>query len=425
MLSKMIKAPGAGNSAFIQARVSPGWTNGNSRQAGSGSKERVILQTAGKETLWSLVQESGRLLNAANFALAVYDDSAGDLVFLLILRQGQREQPFAIKFSNDLGLVGHVLNSQAPLLIQDLSETGIAVETYPICSTRPIRSWLSVPVCSPAPAREKAQGVIIVWSLRPNAFGERDLQRLSALGDQAATVIRDARWRLADDAPDELDRNIQAGERIRKELARDLHDGPIQLVSAIAMRLDLCRKIMDQNPSLLPEQISCLDELARRAIYQMRTMLLELRPIVLETHGLGAALRVLVERWQGLVPTTRLTLEVQSCHPGDKITRQEMRVEAAILAIVQEAVNNALKHAQAGHVEVRVRETPAAIHIAVSDDGAGFDMDAIIRGYEQRGSLGLINIRERSELIGAELDIKSVPGQGTRIAISVHKAAAD
>jgi signal transduction histidine kinase len=433
MRVKTLKASGAGlfrSHPHVKTQVLPARTNGN---LCAGSKRFTMSYNTGSvvesgthltEVFWTLVKEGIRLMNVSNFALAVYNDHTGNLAFPWVFYQGERAQPFSVKLSHDQGLVSHVLFSRIPLLIQDLSKTGIEVKTDPICSDQPIRSWLSVPICSPVLTREMAQGVIIVWSHQPNAFTERHLRLLSALGAQAAAVLRNTWPRRTGDAcleslPVEREQTIEDGKRARRALARDLHDGPIQLVSALAMRLDFCRKVLEKDPTLLPEQITRMQELAERAIYQMRTMLFELRPVVLETQGLGAALRVLVERRQEVVKTPRLSFDLETHRPSGEMTRQDTRTEVAIFAIVQEAVNNALRHAQAGHIEVRLKETPTAIYITVVDDGKGFDMDTVIRSYEGQGSLGMISIRERAELIGGKLDIESVLNQGTRITVSV------
>lgn len=245
--------------------------------------------------------------------------------------------------------------------------------------------------------------------------GQRRATEMAVMN--AAIAIENAH--LHESVLAERDRIIEAEERVRKELARDLHDGPAQLVSGIIMRLDFCQKLLEENPSLLAEQIICMQELADEAIHQMRTMLFELRPLALETRGLRAALRVFLERRQEEVKTTKLMFEVETYQPSGDISRQEAKVEATIFAIVHEAVNNALRHAQADRVVVQLKETPTAIHIIVVDDGEGFNVDKVMPGYEQRGSLGMVTMRERTELIGGELTIESVPGQGTRITIYV------
>jgi signal transduction histidine kinase len=150
-------------------------------------------------------------------------------------------------------------------------------------------------------------------------------------------------------------------------------------------------------------------------------MLFELRPLVLETKGLEAALRVFLERRQEEAGQTILTLEVNTCNPNNRLSRQESQAEATIFAIVQEAVNNALKHAHAGQIAVHLEETPTALHLMIADDGKGFAVNRTLESYDERASLGLLNLRERAGLIGGKLIIKSTPGRGTEITLTAPK----
>jgi signal transduction histidine kinase len=163
-------------------------------------------------------------------------------------------------------------------------------------------------------------------------------------------------------------------------------------------------------------------ELAGRASHQMRTMLFELRPLILETQGLAPAVEVFLERrQQDIENTTKLNLKINTDNLGGEVSRLDEKVETTIFAIVQETVNNAIKHAKAKNIVVELNETASAINTTISDDGRGFEVDTVMDNYEQRGSLGMVNIRERTELIGGELTVESVPGQGTRFTISVPK----
>jgi signal transduction histidine kinase len=202
-----------------------------------------------------------------------------------------------------------------------------------------------------------------------------------------------------------------------------LHDGPTQLVAGIKMSLDFAKKALEKEPSLLPRELTYMQELAERATHQMRTMLFELRPLVLETQGLGAALQVFIDRRQKDIPgeTPKLSLKIETNYPGGDISRQDGKVETTIFAIVQETVNNAVKHAQAQNIMVQLTETATAIYTVIRDDGQGFDVNQVMSNYEERGSLGMINLKERTQLIGGELSIRSAPGNGTRITIQIPK----
>jgi signal transduction histidine kinase len=164
-----------------------------------------------------------------------------------------------------------------------------------------------------------------------------------------------------------------------------------------------------------------MEQLSKRASHQMRTMLFELRPLALETQGLSTALQVFLDRRQKDIggEKPRLSLEIKS--KSDEIPRQDGKVETTIFAIVQETVNNAIKHAEADHITVTLQETDNAIETIIADDGTGFEVDAIMSNYESRGSLGMVNLQERTELVGGELSIESAPGEGTRITISIPK----
>jgi len=395
----------------------------------STTSSRVKDSTPGRsgltlqEALWRLYQASGRRVDTSNFALAVYDARSDTLDFPLFFQRGKRTELAPVKLSDKQGLVGRVLTTRLPLLIRDLPEAGVTVETDPIAPEQPIRSWLSVPIHNPAQNNGTARGVLAIWSDQPGAFTERQLGFLCALGAQAATVIENAR--LYERTQMEREQLILAEEQARKALARDLHDGPIQLVGGISMCLDFCRQALEKEPALLPEQISYMQELVARALRQMRTMLFELRPLVLETEGLEPAVRLFLERRRQESHATTLTLDVQTCQADGELSRQEAGVEAAIFAIVREAVNNALKHAQANVIQVCLKETPIAICAAITDDGAGFAADQVLHQYEQRGSLGLVNIRERAEALGGTLTIRSAPGQGTCVSVCIPTSCSE
>ena len=139
----------------------------------------------------------------------------------------------------------------------------------------------------------------------------------------------------------ERDRALKAKQRARKELARRLHDGTTQQVSAIVMGLDYCQMLVNRDPAKLAQEIAAVRELADQAVHQIRTILFELRPLTLETQGLIATLQLFLERRQQEIfeGKTRLILETKSINADSEISRLDHKVENAIFAIVQEAVN--------------------------------------------------------------------------------------
>jgi signal transduction histidine kinase len=142
-------------------------------------------------------------------------------------------------------------------------------------------------------------------------------------------------------------------------------------------------------------------------------MLFALRPVVLETEGLLAALNLYAKNLQendGL-PVTIDAEDYQDC--------LDLETQGVVFAILDEAMNNARKHAQASRVWLRLAVEEDLFVAEVQDDGQGFDLEDIESSYGSRGSLGIINLKERAELVGGNVDISSVPGQGTFVTLVV------
>ncbi|MEM7343430.1 MAG: sensor histidine kinase, partial [Chloroflexota bacterium] len=212
----------------------------------------------------------------------------------------------------------------------------------------------------------------------------------------------------------ERDRVIQAQEEASNRLQRDLHDGPTQLVAAMQMSIEFCKTALEKDITKVGPELDNMQVLSEKATHQMRTMLFELRPLELETKGLVAALETFVERRQKSEDTD-LVLNVRSDKSHNAFPRLKSKYERALFAITQEAVNNALKYAKADHIYINLYSAGNRSKLAIVDDGLGFDLHSVTSNYENRGSYGMINQRERAELLGTELIMKSAPGAGTEI----------
>lgn len=142
-------------------------------------------------------------------------------------------------------------------------------------------------------------------------------------------------------------------------------------------------------------------------------MLFTLRPIILETEGLVAALNQYADN---LRENNGLEIEVDVEQYRDCL---DTEAQGVVFAILEEAVNNAKKHAEASNIWVQLAVQGDMFVAHVVDNGRGFDVQQVERSYSSRGSLGMINLKERAELIGGTLSIESTPGQGTRITLIV------
>lgn len=199
----------------------------------------------------------------------------------------------------------------------------------------------------------------------------------------------------------------------RSRLARELHDSVTQLMYSInlfakagkdAYRLD--------NPAQGEKHLTRLEETARQALKELRLMLFELRPPELEQAGLVGALQLRLDAVEGRAGVkTQLLVNVEADLPR--------AYEETLYAIAQEALNNALKHANASSVTIQLQVNPAEINLVITDDGLGFDP----RHTPSRGGMGLTTMQERATGLGGTLQIHAAPDQGTAIQLTMKTPA--
>ncbi|MGD8623828.1 MAG: histidine kinase [Anaerolineae bacterium] len=267
-------------------------------------------------------------------------------------------------------------------------------------------------ICVPLRAGFETYGAVLFASVKPNAYTPEHAELLTIFCNQATIALQNAS--LYQSLREERDKIVNKEEEARHKLARDLHDGPTQDVAAIAMRLNFARLLVERDPGRAKSELERLEDLAHRTVKEIRSMLFTLRPIVLETEGLVAALNQYAEN---LRENEGLPVHVQAEKYKDCL---DMETQGVVFAILEEAINNARKHAQASNVWVRLSVQQDDLFVAqVIDDGLGFDVDMVERDYSSRGSLGMINLKERAALVSGTLNIESAPGQGTRITLLV------
>jgi signal transduction histidine kinase len=268
----------------------------------------------------------------------------------------------------------------------------------------------------PLVVEEDVRGALLFAHPEPGFVDGDLLELIEGLTNQTAATLRNAE--LYQSLREERDRLVEVEEEARKKLARDLHDGPIQSTAAIAMRVNYARRLLQRKPETTGEELFEIEELARRATKEMRHMLFTLRPLVLETNGIAAALKQLSEKTRDTY-NQEIILDIDPRAATDlDINRQ-----GVLFNLVEEAVGNARKHAKAAHVWVRMKREADGIFLEVADDGVGFNVAEVEANYNERGSLGLVNLRERAELAGGTLQLLSASGKGTRVQVRIPGAA--
>jgi signal transduction histidine kinase len=258
-------------------------------------------------------------------------------------------------------------------------------------------------------------GVLLFAHPEADFFTTERANLLDIIGRQAVIAIQNAR--LYQDLVEEKERLAAVYEEARKKLARDLHDGPTQSVAAMAMRLNISRRMLAKDPKSANEELVKLEELAHRTTKEIRHMLFTLRPLILESQGLAAAIQSMADK---MVETfsQRVAVEID-----ERAAEQlEMGKKGVLFYIIEEAVNNARKHAAAESITVRLRQVETGVLLLeIQDNGVGFDVKSVTQNYDKRSSssLGMVNLRERAELVNGLLNIESVPNKGTNVQVYI------
>jgi signal transduction histidine kinase len=269
--------------------------------------------------------------------------------------------------------------------------------------------------CFPLRGGFNVYGILLFAHPDPEYFTTERRNLLDIIGRQSAIAVQNAR--LYQDLVEEKERMIEIHEEARKKLARDLHDGPTQSVAAMAMRLNITKRMMSKDVNAAAEELAKLEELAHRTTKEIRHMLFTLRPLILESQGLAAALQSMSDKMMETFGQ-KVTLNID-----EEVTSQlEIGKQGVIFYIIEEAVNNARKHASAPVIAVSLKPVESGIALLeIADNGAGFDVKNVTDNYDKRtsSSLGMINLRERTELVNGLLQIESRPRKGTKVQVYI------
>jgi len=278
------------------------------------------------------------------------------------------------------------------------------------------------------PFNMEAHGGGLVIALRSEGgFRDPDRQALSAFAKSVAQ-------RLAAERSVEIERlryGNEARERERTRWAREIHDESIQGIGALRLQLANARDLDDRDS--LKHAVDMVLEGLGNEIDGLRHLITELRPAALDDLGLAAAVQALSRRAQaidGLEVETQIELGLEAGAAGngdgaaEDARRLDPELESTIYRIVQEALTNVSRHAQATRAVVRIVERDGVVRASVTDDGRGLpDAGALgPRGDGLEGGFGMGGMRERAELIGGELEFGPAPERGTTVRLSVPLA---
>jgi two-component system sensor histidine kinase UhpB len=246
---------------------------------------------------------------------------------------------------------------------------------------------------------------------------ERVRERTTELSksNEALRIEIAERQRVEEQRTQLLARLVLAQEDERRRIARELHDQLGQQLTALRLTLQTV-KTQSIGRTELSVQVETLQELARQLDQDISFRVWELRPTALEHAGLRAALTNFVNNW-----SRHFGIRVQLHTSGASDERLGLELETMMYRLAQEALNNVAKHARADHVDIVLERSADQLSLIIEDNGVGFDLSGL--GAIGRG-LGLVGMRERAALFGADLQVESTPGRGTTVILRAPAIAA-
>lgn len=205
---------------------------------------------------------------------------------------------------------------------------------------------------------------------------------------------------------------LNALENERKRLTLELHDGPAQWIAGAILRMELAAKMIPPGGPA-QEELKVAEELTRKSLMELRHFIFKLRPMSLDDMELLPTVQSYVKKF-----AQRSGIHVEASIDDLKDTFPQ-GLEENLFRIIQEALNNVEKHAEAKNVQLKVAKSPDSLFLRLQDDGKGFDAEQVLADRTTKQSLGLLSMRERAALLGGTLSIESRPGEGTTLQVKI------
>lgn len=207
---------------------------------------------------------------------------------------------------------------------------------------------------------------------------------------------------------------IKAQEDERHRVAREIHDGPAQLMSNVVLKAELCERLIDIDIDKAREELKDLKKVIRESLQEVRKIIYDLRPMSIDDLGLVPTLNKYIENY---VEETgiKVSFKVKGDNPN-----LNKGIAVTVFRVLQEALNNIKKHAEARNVLINMEFFKDRLEVLISDNGKGFNIEEVNTEKDGvNGGFGLISMRERIELINGKFNIDSILGNGTNIIIEI------
>ncbi len=364
----------------------------NDAQQGLASKLDV-------QSIYELVGDTfHKFFNAQVVMISTYDPKSNTVEHRYSIERGQRV--YSQGMHPPGGFRSQIIRTKKPILVNvNVADEATRLGQPTLPGTTTPKSWLGVPILE----NGEVTGILSVQNLdEDNAFDEADVRLLETFAASMSIALENAR--LYEQA-----RHLAVLDE-RQRLARELHDSVTQSLYGISLYAQAAAGNINANQiSQVAEYIEDIQNTAQESLADMRLLIYELKPPILDKEGLVAALQ---NRLISVEDRARIKSSLQTNLSG----RLPAQVEEGIYQITREALNNIIKHAKAKNIAIRIREESASILVEISDDGVGFEPDKARR----EGRLGLVNMQQCAQSQGWTLNIESSPGNGTCIKVEIE-----
>jgi signal transduction histidine kinase len=365
------------------------------------SVQQELASKLDAQSIYDLVGDTFRnFFDAQVVMISPYDPQTNTVEHRYAIERGKRV--YSPGSHNPGGFRSKIIRTKRPVLVNNhVAEEATLLGQPTLPGTDTPKSWLGVPMLVDG----QVTGILSVQNLDDeNAFHESDVRLLETFAASMSIALENAR--LYEDA-----KKMAALEE-RQRLSRELHDSVTQSLYGICLYAQAAAGKIDLHEIDQARQyVEDIQNTAQESLADMRLLIYELRPPILEKEGLVAAIQ---SRLMSVEDRARLKSSFRCNLTG----RLPYETEAGLYQIAREALNNIIKHARAKKISIRLEETQETISMEITDDGIGF-----APAQDRRlGRLGIISMQERARSHGWQLQIKSSPGHGTCIQVEATRS---
>lgn len=348
------------------------------------------------QSIYDLVGDTfHNFFNAQVVMISTYDPKSDTVEHRYAIERGERVHSPGTHPPG--GFRARIISTKQPILFNsNVADEAARLGQPTLPGTTTPKSWLGVPILDDG----QVSGILSVQNLdEENAFAESDVRLLQTFASSMSIALENAR--LYEQA-----RQLAILNE-RQRLARELHDSVTQSLYGISLYAQAATgNIAADQIEQARQYIEDIQNTTQESLADMRLLIYELRPPILDKEGLISALH---NRLTSVEDRVRIKSSIQTNLTG----RLPFEVEECLYQIAREALNNIIKHARAKNIMIRVQKEAGSVSMEIADDGVGFEPESARR----KGCLGLINMQERAQSQGWKLDVESSPGNGTRIKV--------